>query len=91
MMSNMLSRCTPPHNYIDYTDVDKLRFPVPPPDRGVIVSGKLPLWLFTGLARLYKQLDVPWIALTDAHNNTAIVIHSHVEKYLLGDQLRMPV
>ncbi len=81
----------PRHNYIDYTDAGKLAFPEPPPDRGVIVSGKLPLWLFTALARLYKQLDVPWIALTDAHNNTAIVIHSRVEKYLVGDPLRMPV
>ena len=81
----------PPHNYIDYTEADQLAFPVPPSDLGVIVSGKLPLWLFTALARFYAQLNVPWIALTDAHNDTAIVIHSRVEKYLIGDPLRMPV
>jgi CRISPR-associated protein Csx3 len=81
----------PRHNYLDYTDTDQLAFPEPPPDRGVIVSGKLPLWLFTALARFYAQRNVPWIALTDAHNNRAIVIYSRVKTHMIGKSLRMPV
>jgi len=82
----------PVHNYIDYdTEADQLEFPEPPPDRGVIVSGKLPLWLFTALARFYAQWDVPWIALNDAHNNKAIVIYSRVDTHLIGKMLLMPV
>jgi len=82
----------PPHNYIDYDmDLPELVFPEPPSGRGVIVSGRLPLWLFTGLARFYARFDVPWIALTDAHNDTAIVIYSRVEDCRVGKELRMPV
>ncbi len=81
----------PIHNYLDYEERDQLEFPEPPPDRGVIVSGKLPLWLFTALARFYAQWDVPWIALNDAYNNKAIVIYSRVEAHQIGDMLLMPV
>jgi CRISPR-associated protein Csx3 len=81
----------PIHNYIDYTEADQLEFPEPPPDRGVIVSGKLPLWLFTALARFYAHRNVPWIALNDARNNQAVVIYSRVEAYSLGAALLMPV
>lgn len=82
----------PPHNYIDYDmDLPELVFSEPPSGRGVIVSGRLPLWLFTGLARFYARFDVPWIALTDAHNDTAIVIYSRVEHCRVGEELRMPV
>jgi CRISPR-associated protein Csx3 len=81
----------PPHNYLDYTEADQLAFPEPPSGRGVIVSGKLPLWLFTALARFYAQRDVPWIAVTDAHNNRAIIVYSCTEKRMIGDTLTMPV
>lgn len=81
----------PIHNYLDYTEADQLEFPEPPPDLGVIVSGKLPLWLFTALARFYANRNVPWIALNDARDNQAVVIYSRVEAYPIGEILPMPV
>lgn len=81
----------PPHNYIDYDDASVLDFSAPPAEKGVIISGKLPLWLFTALARFYAQLDSPWIALTDANYDRAVVIYSRVEQYKVGNTLRMPV
>ncbi|MBV9690939.1 MAG: hypothetical protein JO202_14670 [Ktedonobacteraceae bacterium] len=74
----------PIHNYLDYREANQLVFPEPPPNRGVVVSGKLPLWLFTALARFYVQRDVPWIALNDARENQPIVIYSRVLSRPIG-------
>src|SRR3989440_3897024 len=74
----------PIHNYLDYTEADQLVFPVPPPHRGIVVSGKLPLWLFTALARFYVQRNVPWIALNDARDNRPVVTYSQVDSHPIG-------
>ncbi len=74
----------PIHNYLDYREADQLVFPEPPRQRGVVVSGKLPLWLFTALARFYVQREVPWIALNDARDNRPIVIYSQVRSHRIG-------
>lgn len=80
----------PTYNYLDFRVADQLVFPEPQPQRGVIVSGKLPLWLFTALARFYAQRAVPWIALNDARDNKAIVIYSQVATHPLAKRLLMP-
>ena len=77
----------PVHNYLDYVEATQLVFPEPPPDHGVIVSGKLPLWLFTALARFYAERDVPWIALNYARVNQAFVIYSRVSTHVIGGVL----
>jgi len=77
----------PIHNYLDYREADQLVFPEPPPHHGVIVSGKLPLWLFTALARFYAQRDVPWVALNDARDNCPIIIYSQVASHPIGRAL----
>jgi CRISPR-associated protein Csx3 len=74
----------PIHNYLDYREADQLVFPEPPPNCGVIVTGKLPLWLFTALSRFYVQRDVPWIALNDAHDNRPVVIYSQAASHPVG-------
>jgi CRISPR-associated protein Csx3 len=74
----------PIHNYLDYTEADQLVFPEPPPQRGIVVSGKLPLWLFTALARFYVQRNVPWIALNDARDNRPVVTYSQVDSHPIG-------
>jgi CRISPR-associated protein Csx3 len=74
----------PIHNYLDCRDADKLVFPEPPPDHGVIVDGKLPLWLFTALARFYAQRNVDWIALNDARDNRPVVIYSKRPSHPIG-------
>ena len=77
-------RIKPIFGYLDITESNKILFPEPPPQHGVILSGKLPQWLFTSLARLYAQRDVPWIAVNDAHNNCPVVIYSHDATYSIG-------
>lgn len=78
----------PIHNYLDYeTEAQQLAIPEPPHSCGVIVDGKLPLWLFTALARFYAQRNVPWIALNDAHENRPVVVSSHVETHPIGRKL----
>ena len=80
-------RIHPVHNYLDYSEAGKLVIPEPPSQRGVIVSGKLPLWLFTALARFYKQRNVPWIALNYAPDNRPVVISSQVATHATGEIL----
>jgi CRISPR-associated protein Csx3 len=74
----------PVHNYLDHREADQLVFPEPPTDRGVVVTGKLPLWLFTALARFYAQRNVPWIALNDARDNRPVVVYSNVTSHPIG-------
>jgi CRISPR-associated protein Csx3 len=77
----------PRYNYLDRRDADQLTFPEPPRDKGVIVTGQLPLWLFTALARFYAQQNVPWIALNDAGDNMPVVIYSQVASHSIGEVL----
>lgn len=74
----------PIHNYLDYREADQLVFPEPPSNRGVIVTGKLPLWLFTALARFYVQRNVPWIALNDARYDMPVVVYSQTASHPIG-------
>lgn len=75
------------YGYIDYTEADRLIFPEPPSGSGVIINGKLPLWLFTALARFYARRDVPWIALNYAQFNKAFVISSQDDTHTIGEIL----
>ena len=78
--------------YVDYeTDAEDLIFPDPPSNCGVIINGKLPLWLFTSLARFYARRNVPWIALNYARETQAYIIYSQVEEYVLGDTVSLPI
>lgn len=80
-------RIHPIHNYLDYSEAEKLVFPEPPSQRGVIINGKLPFWLFTALARFYAQRNVPWIALNYAIDNKPIVIYSQIAAHYIGEIL----
>ncbi|MBV9230778.1 MAG: hypothetical protein JOZ18_15830 [Chloroflexi bacterium] len=81
----------PEHYYLDYErDAGQLVFPDPPSECGIIVSGRLPLWLFTALARFYAQKNAPWIALHDASMNRAIVVYSRVAGYTIGKRVPLP-
>lgn len=75
------------HNYLDYSEARQLVFPEPPSQCGVIISGKLPLWLYTALARFYMQRNVLWIAFNYAPDNRPIVISSQVATHHIGETL----
>ncbi|MCS7220806.1 MAG: CRISPR-associated protein Csx3 [Anaerolineae bacterium] len=67
-----------PYHYVDYSEMEELAAPPVPRDRGLVLSGKLPQWLWTSLARTY--LHMPWVAIYEprlAHQ--AVVVHSRVD------------
>ncbi|MCX7855528.1 MAG: CRISPR-associated protein Csx3 [Anaerolineae bacterium] len=68
-----------PEAYLDITEVEGMSVPAPSPE-GLILSGKLPLWLWAGLARLYAP-RTSWLAvvqpqLTAQDAGWAVVVHS---------------
>lgn len=60
----------------------------PPDDRGVILSGKLPLWLFTALVRHFKP-NYPWVACYQPMINGAVVVCSKVQTHPIGTVVRV--
>lgn len=58
--------------YLDYDQASALRhFPVPA-ERGLILSGQLPLWLWTGLVRACTA--APWLAVFQPHLRGGVVV-----------------
>ncbi len=58
--------------YLDYREAADLRLPAPPTDSGLILSGKLPHWLWVALVRV--SMDVPWMAVFQPQLRGAVVI-----------------
>lgn len=50
-----------PATYLDYDKLQGAAIPVIASERGVILDGKLPYWLWTGLALAYRA--APWLAV----------------------------
>ncbi len=67
---------------LDYEQISACPFPTIPPGQGLICSGKLPNWLWTGLARCYHHL--PWLALYQLQTDGAVVIASRDGFYGIG-------
>jgi CRISPR-associated protein Csx3 len=71
------------HDYLDYSQAEGLTLPPLPPGQGVVLSGKLPLWLWTALARTYRH--APWIAVFQPPlGNRAAIITSQDESMPVG-------
>ena len=75
-----LAYTIPPH--LDYAQLDNLVTPKAPLDSGIILSGRLPLWLYTSLARTYQAH--PWIAVYQPQLEAAVVVHSTESLYSSG-------
>ncbi len=75
--------CHIPQTYLDYAQLPDLVVPVLPPNDGVLLSGKLPYWLYTSLARTYRTH--PWIAVYQPQLECAVVVHSTSPLYSIGD------
>jgi CRISPR-associated protein Csx3 len=79
--------------YLDYNEADQILLPEPPSERGIIISGKLPLWLFTALARHYARHNPPWLALYYPHypqEDQAIIISTRVPQPQVGERVQRP-
>lgn len=79
-------------DYLNYADADQLIFPAMSVERGIILNGKLPLWLVTALVHLYKSVvGVPWVACYSPQLESAVVVSSRVTTYAPGDLIRFPL
>lgn len=76
--------------YLDYTEAEHLSFPPVPKERGLILSGAIPHWLLTALARLYSRYGIAWIACHQPQLNGAIVIASSIANHSPGDLIPVP-
>ena len=76
-----------PATHLDYNTMPDLIVPTLPPHQGVVLSGKLPYWLYTSLARTYRAQ--PWIAVYQPQLQGAVVVHSRIESHNIGDYIHI--
>lgn len=80
------------YDYLDYAEAHHLTFPSLSTQKGVILNGKLPLWLVTALVHLYNTVvGVPWVACYSPQLESAVVVASRVTTHLPGDLVRLPL
>jgi CRISPR-associated protein Csx3 len=61
--------------YLDYTDAEGLVVPSVPDDVPVVLSGKLPLWLWSALALAYAR--APWLGIYQPQLNGAVIVSAN--------------
>lgn len=72
-----------PEGYLDYAEAEQVRLPRFVHDKGVILSGKLPLWLWTAAARAYRM--APWLGIYQPQlGPQAVVVATHVRQMSPG-------
>ncbi len=71
-----------PAHYMDYSELDQVSAPGVAADKGVVLSGKLPYWLFTSLAISYQA--APWLAVYQPTLDGSVVIASSAGQPPLG-------
>lgn len=69
--------------YLTIEDIADTTLPGLKGQKGLIISGKLPNWLWLAVARHYAN-DVPWLAIYYPQLKGGIVIHSEENQYELG-------
>jgi CRISPR-associated protein Csx3 len=72
-----------PTAYLDYSQLEALTVPPAPAGRGVVLSGKLPLWLYSSLALTYRA--APWIAVYQPQLGCAAIVYSDDKSHIVGD------
>ena len=77
--------------YLDHLQAEQASFPFVPTHLGVIIDGKLPLWLVTALVRLYRNAGAPWIACYQPKLQGAVVLFSHTSEHIIGDIIPLTV
>jgi CRISPR-associated protein Csx3 len=74
-------------SYVDYGEAEGLRLPLVPTERGLVLSGKLPLWLWTALVRTYTTL--PWLAVFQPQLGGAVVVASRDKTKPVGQVITL--
>lgn len=70
--------------HLDYEEVRGLTVPAPPPDKALVLNGKIPLWLTTALAIAYQ--DAPLLAVYQPQAGN-VVVRSRLVDIAPGDLL----
>lgn len=78
------------NEYLDHLQAEQLPFPPVPAGGGLILDGKLPLWLYTALVRLYQNTPVSWIACRQPQIKGAVVVMSRQGAPAIGDLIPIP-
>ncbi len=68
--------------YVDYAEAEGLRVPPVPADTGVVLSGRLPLWMWTAVALAYR--DAPWLGIYQPQLGQAVIVQSRVSQWTAG-------
>lgn len=76
-------RFTIRHSYLDYLEADGLIVPPPPHDKPLILNGKIPHWLLTGLSIQYQ--DAPLLAVHQPQSKINVIVSSHLPGFAPGD------
>lgn len=76
-----------PETYLDYDELATLVVPPVSAGKGLILSGKLPLWLYTSLAVTYAY--TPWLAVYQPNANGAILVASQDATRPVGSVMMM--
>jgi CRISPR-associated protein Csx3 len=71
-------------SYLDYRQINTT-LPAVPPERGLICSGLLPLWVWTALARAYQSLA--WLAFYQPTLGQAVVVAARERHHKIGDRV----
>jgi CRISPR-associated protein Csx3 len=70
-------------SYLDYAEAEGLCVPPVPLETGVVLSGKLPLWLWTAIALAYH--DARWLAVYQPQlGDQAVVIRTQTDQKVIG-------
>lgn len=73
--------------YLDYAEAEGLTVPGLPRTSGLIISGKLPLWLWTAVGRVYH--DLPWLAVFQPQlEQQGVVIASRDKRNPIGSLVK---
>lgn len=78
----------PQTSYLDYDDLKDSTVPLLDPQRGVVISGKLPHWLTVGIALAHR--GHPWLAVVQAQQyDRGIVVMSRRTDRRPGDEVNV--
>lgn len=70
-------------DYLDYAEAEGVCVPPVPSDSGVVLSGKLPLWLWTAIALAYRS--APWLGVYQPRlHDQAVIVKSNTGQMSVG-------
>lgn len=69
--------------YLDIEDLDKIPLPSFTTDKGLMLSGRLPIWLYCAVARQCSD-EVPWIAIYQPQLEGGAIIYTKDPKMPVG-------